>query len=353
MLGLPPNMAPIAPPVLVELWRGSLVESRHRGHLAAVSTQGDLLSAVGDPHYVTYMRSAAKPFQALAIVHSGAYKELDLSPRELAVACASHNAEGEHLEAVASILRKAGLKEDYLDCGCHAPFHSDTLAAMIREGCPPDSLHHNCSGKHAGMLAVCCVAGWPLEGYTDPEHPLQSYLLDIISIWMDIPLAEIVLGVDGCGAPVVGLPVSTMAGGWARLAAGVSPLLEWSEPAQLVRSAMKAHPFLVGGTGRICSALNDDRTPFLAKGGAEGVYCMGSLEDGWGLAVKIEDGGGRASGVAALRAALDLPARRAEVPGHLEVWLKAPVRNTRGQEVGHIRPVQPWPVKAVGRSVGA
>lgn len=310
------------------------------------------MAAAGDPHHVAYMRSAAKPFQAMAVVHSGAFDQLGLTLEELAIACASHNAEKRHVEAVRSFLRKAGLGERDLECGYHDPFFGGTLAYLIDEGTRPGGCHHNCSGKHAGMLAVCRVADWPLKGYTDPDHPLQRYLLDIMSIWMDTLPADIVMGIDGCGAPVAGLALSTMAGGWARLAAGRYPGAEWDRPARLVREAMKSHPFMVGGTDRICTALNAE-TPYLSKGGAEGVYCMGSLERDWGLAVKIEDGAGRASGMAALRTSTDLPSSLGDLPPEVSRFLRVPLKNTRGEEVGRIIPADPWMIRILGGSVEA
>lgn len=334
------------PPLLVELERGDLIESRHRGHVAVTDTGGKLLAGAGDPRYITYMRSAAKPLQALAIVHSGAADELGLTTDELAVACASHNGEDVHVAAVSSMLARAGASEDDLECGWHPPARAEAYRELMERGGSPGPLHHNCSGKHAGMIAVCAVKGWPRTGYSSSDHPLQDYLAEIVSLWSGVPRGDIVMGTDGCGVPVVGIPLQAMATAWARLVRPETVGSEWAEPACRVVSAMRSHPFNVGGTGRICTAINGWRgADLVSKGGAEGVYCIASLKEGWGLAVKIEDGGGRASGMAGLRTALDLLGLSGDEVRELTPYLSVAVTNTRGEVAGRLEPVEPWPVK--------
>ncbi len=320
------------------------MESRHRGNIAVVDSSGKLLGRAGDPGYVSYMRSAAKPIQALAVVMSGAYDELGLTARELAVTCASHNGEEDHVTAVSSILSRAGTDETALLCGYHPPMDAGAYRRLMKGGGEPGPLHHNCSGKHAGMLAVCRTRGWDMDGYTHPQHPLQQYLENIMSLWTGVPAGEIITGIDGCGVPVVGVPLSAMALAWARLVRPEVVGQEWIRPARTVVSAMRAHPFMVGGTGRICTAINGfSDVELVSKGGAEGVYCLASLKDGWALAVKIEDGAGRASGLAGLRTSVAMMDLDPDALGCLSSFLRVPVKNTRDEAVGELAPAEPWP----------
>ncbi len=333
-------------PVIVELTRGALVESRHRGHIAVADAAGCIKAAIGDPDYVTYMRSSAKPLQALAVVQSGAMEQLGLTVEELAVTCASHNGERAHVSAVSSILARAGATEDDLECGWHPPLNADAYRELMESGGRPGPLHHNCSGKHAGMIAVCATRGWPRAGYSRPGHPVQDYLSDIAAAWSGVPLSEIELGTDGCGVPVVGLPLAAMATAWARLVRPLTMGAQWVEVAERVVGAMRSHPFMVGGTGRICTAINGwSGAQLVAKGGAEGVYLLASLEQGWAVAVKIEDGASRASGMSGLRTALAMLQLEVDACDPIGSYLQVDVTDTRGEAAAQLAPVSPWPLE--------
>jgi L-asparaginase II len=278
------------------------VESRHRAHAVAVQ-DGTVVAEAGEGGLVTFMRSSAKPLQALPL--SRALPELE--EEELAIACASHQALPEQLDAVRSLLARAPAGEDELECG--------------PEGDPPEPVRHNCSGKHAGMLALCRAHGWDSRGYRLPEHACQRTMLAEVARAADLGEDEIDTGVDGCGVVAFALPLERMALAFARL--------ERLDGGDRVAAAMRAHPGLIRGPGAVDTALMRAREGWIAKGGAEGLMCAAG-PSGLGLAVKVEDGNARASGPA-LAAFLD----RLGYP--VEKFERAPVENSRGEVVGEIR----------------
>jgi L-asparaginase II len=311
---------------LAAVRRGELVESIHRGRFTVYDPRGDVLEAFGDPEAYVYLRSSAKPLQALPLVLSGTADAFGLMDEELAVACASHNAEEPHLAAVRSILKKAGLSEDDLQSGAHPPMHGPEAERLIRNGEEPRPIHGNCSGKHAGMLAVCVHEGYEMLTYRDPGHPLQRRILGLIAEVCGLEEDEILLAGDDCGVPAFALPLGSFATGLARITTGEELSDELADAAFRIGDAMRAHPFMVAGTGRFDTEIME-RTGLLVKGGAEGVLAVGNPE-GWGMALKISDGSQRAVRPVAL-AALD----------HMEVKVEAgdsTVRGLHGEEVGEI-----------------
>jgi L-asparaginase II len=321
--GLPED-APIA-----AVRRGALVESVHRGRLAVCDPDGDVLESVGDPEAYIYARSAAKPFQALPLLLTGAAEDFGLRDRELAVACASHNAEGPHLAAVRSILQKSGLTEDDLQSGAHPPLYEPEADRLVRSGEEPRPLHSNCSGKHAGMLAVCVHEAYETATYRDPGHPLQRRILDLIAEVCGLREDEVLVAGDNCGVPAFALPLRSFATGLARLTTGNALPDELAGAAVHIREAMREHPFMIAGTGRFDTELMDS-TDLLVKGGAEAVLAVGSPE-GWGMALKISDGSERAVRPAALAA---LGSMGVEVPEAV-----SSVRGLHGETVGGIEPL--------------
>ncbi len=285
---------------LVAVRRGAVVESVHRGRLVFCDPAGNVLDATGDPEAYVFARSSAKPFQALPLVLSGAADAFGLTDDELAVACASHNAEEPHLAAVRSLLEKAGLSEDDLQNGAHPPMYAPEAAKLARGGEDPRPVHGNCSGKHAGMLAVCAQEGLHTGGYRNPDHPLQRRILGLVVEVCGLRDDEALLAGDDCGVPAFALPLKSLATGFARLATGEELSDEVAGAAERLRRAMRAHPFMVAGTGRFDTEVMG-ATDLVCKSGAEGVFAAGSTE-GWGLAVKISDGGGRAGRPAAVAA---------------------------------------------------
>jgi L-asparaginase II len=314
---------------LAAVTRGELVESIHRGRLAVFDPMGGELEAWGDPEAYVYLRSSAKPFQALPLVLSGAADAFGLTGEELAVACASHNAEEPHLAAVRSILKKAGLSEGDLQSGAHLPMYEPAADELIRRGEEPRSIHGNCSGKHAGMLAVCVHEGYETLGYREPGHPLQRRILGLLAEVCGVEDDEVLIAGDNCGVPAFALPLRSFATGLARMATGDELPDHLVGAAIRIRDAMRSHPFMVAGTGRLDTELMG-RTHLLVKGGAEAVLAVGNPE-GWGMALKISDGSNRAMRPAAL-AVLD----------HMGVRVgdgEALVRGLHGETVGEIEPL--------------
>ena len=321
--GLPED-APLA-----AVRRGALVESVHRGRLAFCDPGGKVLEAVGDPEAYLYPRSSMKPIQALPLVLSGAADAFGLTDEEIAVACASHNAEDQHLACVRSILEKAGLTEEDLQSGAHPPLYAPAANKLLCSGEEPRPIHGNCSGKHAGMLAVCVHEGYETATYREPDHPLQRRILGLIAEVCDLREDEVLVAGDNCGVPAFALPLRSFATGLARIATGEELSGELSGAALRIRDAMRGHPFMVAGTGRFDTELMDS-TDLLVKGGAEAVLAVGSQE-GWGMALTISDGAQRAVRPAGL-AALD--GRGVEVPGALST-----VRGLHGETLGEIGPL--------------
>ena len=341
----PENDAPVAAP-LVEVWRGGAVESRHRGHVAAVDGDGRTVARLGDAGAVTFMRSSAKPHQAVPVLTSGAAEAFGLTDAEVAAVCGSHSGQDLHAETVAEILRKIGLDESALLCGTHEPFDSETARRLRERGERPGRLRDNCSGKHAGMLALAVHLGAPVDSYDQPDHPVQRAALETVSRFADVPATELELGVDGCGVPVFALPVRSMALMYARLVAPPEGFDAETRAActRIVR-AMTAHPEMVGGTRERfdTGVMQAAGGGLVSKVGAEGVYTAGVLPcaqwpRGLGLAFKIEDGEDKRArptvAVESLRqlGALAGPALEAAAP-----YSAFPVINRRGETVGEVR----------------
>lgn len=318
----------------VESTRGDLVESVHRVSAAVVDDGGRLIAAAGDPSLVTYWRSAAKPFQAMPLLADGAAEAFGLGSEELALACASHSSERIHLDVASRFLTRIGAAEDELACGPHPPLGTAVAEMVVRTGHALTPRWSNCSGKHAGMLALARHRGWDPAGYERLGHPVQERMIGEVERWTDVPRTHMRFGVDGCTAVCFGLPLTGMALSYARFAA--SP----DAAASRLRQAMIAHPMLVAGTGRFCTEIMAAWPGgIIAKVGAEGVYSAALLEERIGIALKIEDGDMRSAPVAlmgVLRAlvpsgaglqALDAVVRREELP----------TRNTRGEVTGVLR----------------
>jgi len=328
--------------LLVEVRRGSIVESHHRGSAVVVDTAGRLVWSVGDPETYTFMRSAAKPIQALAVVESGAYDAFGFEPRELAVMCASHASEPYHVEAVKGILEKLGLGEEHLQCGTHWPSHRPSALQLAREGREPSAVHCNCSGKHSGMLAVCRHMGWSLDDYWRENHPVQRLCLENMAAVSGWPAEKTGLAKDGCGVVVFALPLRNMALALARMANPDDPRTgfppERVRAVSLIAGAMRAHPEMVAGTDRLSTALMRN-APVVAKGGAEGVYCFGVPGRGLGAAVKIDDGNSRAVGPTVMRIIDGLGLVDGEARAALEPFAHPSGKNHRGETIGSVEAV--------------
>lgn len=276
---------------VIEVTRGKVVETIHRGDVAIVDLNKQVLAHVGDSEKFTYLRSAAKPIQALEIVLSGAFEHYQFSLEELAITCASHYAEPRHLEVTRNILKKIGLDSQSLLCGNAHSINYDIAIQQALKGEKAQALFSDCSGKHSGMLAICQQKGYPIDSYLDSEHPMQKKMKQNIAVICDFPEEKIEIGIDGCSVPVFAISLSAMAFGFARMANPLSLPNKYQYAANLVFDAMTSHPFMVAGTGGFCTELmKHTHRRLIGKIGAEGVYCVGIKEEKIGIAVKIENG---------------------------------------------------------------
>ncbi len=315
--------------------RGNAVESHHRVHAAVVDACDRLISSAGDPDMNTWWRSCAKPFQIVPLLESGGFDALGWGDEELALACASHGGEPEHVAIVERMLSALGLEEGDLACGPFEPL-SPRGARIVREsGSRIRRTHNNCSGKHAAMLALAIHKGWPIKDYEKPEHPVQQAMVNQVALWSDSRPSQLGIAVDGCGVVVFGLSLERMARAYARLAAAAGKGEEI--PSRIV-NAIARNPFLVGGTDRFDSLVIEETVGcVITKVGAEGVHSALIVDDAIGIAIKVEDGNPRAQHPAMVKLLEDLGALPEPLPHRLSEYLSRPVRNTRGEVVGETK----------------
>lgn len=335
------------PEPLVEIRRGSITESRHRGHIIAVDGDGHVIAQLGEPEkLLTYLRSSAKPHQAIPLVASGAADHFGFTEQEIAIACGSHNGEPVQTKTVAAMLRKIGLDASALKCGTHEPFSAEVARGLRERGEKPCVLQNNCSGKHTGMLALAIHLGAPVETYDRPESPVQILIGRTIAQFSGVAIEDIAVGVDGCGVPVFGVTVGAMALMYARLVAPPENFDEETRAAcdRIVR-AMTNYPEMIGGTTERLDTemMRAAKGRLISKVGAEGVYTVGVLPceewpRGLGLALKIEDGEDRrARPPAVIESLRQLGVLEGEAYNALAAYTKFPVRNHRGDTVGEVR----------------
>ncbi len=332
-------------PILVEAWRGNVVESFHRGAYAIVDAAGAVVSARGDIQRPVYPRSAIKILQALPLVESGAADRFGLTNEELALACASHDGEAEHVRTAASMLSKTGLDDSALECGVHWPYNEAAKLKLAAAGAQPNALHNNCSGKHAGFVCLGCVMAGDgdrrgfLSGYVAPEHPLMREVNAAVESTTGCKLESAPMGIDGCSIPTFGIALTNLAQAFARIATGQGLTPGRAAAAKRLRSAVAAAPFMVGGSGRVDTRVMElfgERV--FCKVGAEGMYCAALPEAGWGLALKMDDGNNARAcevAVAALFEALGL-ARHEPERALLAELSNVTLRNWRGTQVGRL-----------------
>ncbi|WP_305984206.1 asparaginase [Roseibium sp. MMSF_3544] len=326
-------------PALVDVTRGSLTESTHRGSVAIVDANGRLVCGIGDIEARVFPRSAIKALQALPLVESGAADALDLSDAELSLACASHNGEEIHANAARVMLMKAGLTEDDLECGPQWPKRMEDAAKLILADEVPCGLHNNCSGKHAGFLGLAKTMGVATRGYVEPGHPVQREVRLAIEQMTGDTLTDDVCGIDGCSVPTYASPLRNFAKAFAVFGSGegLEPLR--ADAARQIYDACINEPYMVAGAGRFCTQVMDGfKGRVFVKTGAEGVFCAAIPELGFGIALKCDDGATRAAEVTmatVLEAVLDLNEDEAEL---LDKLVNPPVLTRRGTQAGHIRP---------------
>ncbi len=328
-------------PVLVDVTRGAVTESRHRGSVAIADTSGKLVCSIGNVDMRVFPRSAIKALQALPLVESGAADALDLTDAELSLACASHNGEEIHANAARVMLLKAGLSEDDLECGPQWPNRMEDAAKLILADETPCGLHNNCSGKHAGFLGLAKVMGVDTRGYVEAGHPVQREVRLVMEQLTGDTLSEDVCGTDGCSIPTYASPLQSFATAFARFGTGdgLEPLR--AESAERIFDACINEPYMVAGAGRFCTKVMETfRGRVFVKTGAEGVFCGAIPELGFGVALKCDDGATRAAEVmmaTVLEALLELNEDEAAL---LDSLVNPPILTRRGIQAGHIRPRQ-------------
>ena len=319
---------------LVELTRGGHSECLHFGAVAVVDRYGTVLAHAGSPQFVSFTRSTLKVLQALPLLQSGAAQALGLSQAELALLCASHNGEAMHVQTAESILAKAGQDYRVLRCGCHVPGLFTLLDKAPPDGLAYDERHHNCSGKHAGFVAMCVQQGWPVQDYTEPAHPLQRAVRAAVARAVGMREEDMPMGIDGCSAPNYAMPLARLAHGYARLATGAADT-EFGDSFALLGEAMTMHPDLVSGTGRNDLALmRAGRGDWISKIGADGVQVVASKSRGEAFAIKISDGNKPALFAATIAVLEQLGWMDEVQAAELDVWRGADILSARGLAVG-------------------
>jgi L-asparaginase II len=320
----------------VVVTRGAIVESHHRVHAAVVNASGKLIGAARDSRMLTHWRSCAKPFQVMPLLESGGFDKIGWGDDQLALACASHGGEPEHVAVAEAMLASIGMEQGDLACGPHDPLAQRGQKFLRETGSRPTRLHNNCSGKHAAMLAHAHTNRWPAFGYERQDHQVQRDALDEVAKWTGVDPSQIVVAVDGCGCVEFALPLESMARAYAGLADAAR---RSNETSSRIIHAMQTRPFLVGGTDRFDSALIEaTEGKVIAKIGAEGVHSVAIIDEGIGIALKVEDGAQRAQFPAVLSVLQHYHVLPKDLPPRLAEFMQRALRNTRGEVVGEVRP---------------
>ncbi|WP_174803842.1 asparaginase [Martelella limonii] len=331
----------MANPVLVEVTRGNVVESRHRGMIAVVDGSGRVAYQAGDIDNVVFPRSACKAIQALPFVESGAADAFGFGDREIALSASSHSGEDAHAALAGEMLARAGRSVDDLECGAHWSFQQPVLIHQARTRDMPDALCNNCSGKHSGFICACVHQGIDTRGYSGYDHPLQAEIRAVMEDVTGSAVGSDLCGTDGCNIPTYALPLKALARGFARLWTGEGLSQSRANAARRILSACMAEPYYVAGSNRACTELMSLAPGrIFAKTGAEGVFCAVLPEKGLGIALKCDDGTTRAA-EAMVASVLARFIDDAALSQELEAMAVTSLKNWNGTEVGKVRPVLP------------
>jgi L-asparaginase II len=329
------------PALLVEVTRGDRVESTHYGDIAVADPQGNLVAWLGDPETWVCLRSMAKPIQVLPVVTTGAAQAFGFGSEELALFSGSLNGQDFQVALVEKVLTRIGLTAANLQCGVHAPSHRTTAQALVKAGLSAAPVHNNCAGKHAAMLALCVHHGWPVDQYLDTQHPVQQLILQTIAEVTEVPVHQITVAIDGCGAPVFYVPLKRIAMAYAKFAAAAQDKLPagplTKAMATLARACL-AHPRLIAGDGRLCTDIMQalpDRV--VAKTGAEGGYALALSDAGLGAAIKVSDGQARGLNPTAIETLAQLKILNSEAAVALAAYHRPAIKNHRKEIVGQVR----------------
>lgn len=324
----------IANPILAEMVRGNWVENLHRGAICVSRADGEILLATGDVDRAIFPRSAIKAMQALAIFQSGAAEKFELSDEAIALACASHNGEAGHVAGVQQTLSKLGLTASNLECGAHLPTNRNARKTLAGAAVLPTELHNNCSGKHAGMLAVAKALDVPTKGYVLRDHPVQKLVRAGVEAVIGEGLTESKCGTDGCSIPTWAAPLKSFATGFARMATGEGLSEDLANASRRIFDAATSHPFLVRGTESLDTDLMGAfGGRLMIKIGAEGVFCGALRDSGLGFSLKIDDGNMAAAEIAVANFLLAVSNPSADEKAALEKYTSRSFSNWRKIEV--------------------
>jgi L-asparaginase II len=318
-------------PIIAEVLRGKTVESRHRGAFVVVDLSGKRIRQSGDIDSPVFPRSAIKAFQCLPLIETGAAAHFKLTDEEIALCCSSHNGEAEHVRVARSILQKCGRDEADYECGAHMPSSKEATYQLVREGKQPAQVHNNCSGKHAGMLALASFLGAGSKDYVKAEHQVQKHVAQTLSEYCEVDIATAPMGIDGCSVPNWAIPLHKTALGFAKLSNSKN------QAAARIIAAARLFPFMIAGTGRFDTKIMQGIPRLFIKVGAEGVFCGCIPHAGLGFALKCEDGATRGAEVAVAKMLSDLDIWTESENESLLSFTKEPMSNWRKISVGEIR----------------
>ena len=335
-------------PVLVEVFRKDTVESMHRGAVVAVNSEGRTILEHGDINALVFPRSSLKPLQAIPLAESGALEHFDMSGRELALACASHSGEEQHRQVLKGWMQRVGLTPAELECGPSLPFDKAASEQWLRDGGEAGKELHNCSGKHTGMLTLAAFQGHSLAGYSEYDHPTQQGWLSLLSELSGVNAADMPWDKDGCGLPTVALPLVAFARSFIPFIAAADSHTKRDVAMAKITTAMRSHPEMVAGTNRCCTASMANIDGLMVKVGAEGVFIAVAIEAGVTIALKADDGAGRAAEVMLGAALRQLGLLSDEQYRNLANWYSPPVVNSQNTVVGAIKASEVWSSKTVG-----
>jgi L-asparaginase II len=325
-------------PILVEVTRGQRVESQHAGAYVVMDGDGKVVSSAGEIDWPVFPRSAVKSFQALALLESGAADRLKFSEAELALAISSHSGEPEHVAAAAGILAKVGRDVGCLECGTQWPSREIAFRKLASSGQGATALHNNCSGKHSGFVCLACDMGVDPAGYIQPEHKVQKILADVMTQMTGTPHTADNRGTDGCSIPTYAVPLQALARAFAKFSSGVGIGPERLKASRRLQAAAVAYPFMVAGTGRFDTrAMTLLGRRIFTKTGAEGVFCAAFPDLGYGVALKCEDGAGRAAEVVMAELIARYVPMSAEEAAAFKPLRNPMITNWNGIDVGQVR----------------
>jgi L-asparaginase II len=334
-------------PVLVNIWRGNAIENHHRGAVSVIDSSGRPVLAIGDVQRPVFPRSAIKFLQAIPFVESGAIEHYSLKDQHIAIACASHNGEPLHVELVEDWLQSIQCDHDDLECGAQLPLHQATQFELMQQGRGPQRTHHDCSGKHLGMLSTCKHLGENTLNYRLYNHSAQRRWFDVLENLSNSRAMQLPWGYDGCGIPTLALPLQRIAIAMARFGDASNMSTERRAAVERIQAAVTRHPYLVAGKERSCTAIMERLAPqVLVKVGAQGVYTASLPESGLGVALKIDDGNDSAARVVLGAVLQHLGVIDVHTVKELEEYIAPSMTNSRGDVIGRAEPSSEWQTMA-------